>query len=141
MNMQELLEKNMVKKQAVDTNEIAGSIASAKRFIDEAEKVISISVFDLAFTAAYSSMFHSARALLFSAGYKERSHFGLIVALKEIYKNNKRIQEYLAVLDKYRLTRHAIQYSGELSNELDALAIIKDAKAWLTIVSKELKVR
>lgn len=33
----------------------------------------------------YYSMFHSARALLYSKGYREKSHHALLVALRELY--------------------------------------------------------
>jgi uncharacterized protein (UPF0332 family) len=34
---------------------------------------------------AYYSMFHSSRALLFSKGYREKSHFALLLALRELF--------------------------------------------------------
>jgi uncharacterized protein (UPF0332 family) len=34
---------------------------------------------------AYYSMFHSARALLYSKGYREKSHFALSVAIEELF--------------------------------------------------------
>src|SRR4030043_230034 len=33
----------------------------------------------------YYSMYHAARALIYSAGYRERSHYCLLVALQELF--------------------------------------------------------
>lgn len=140
MTLEQLIEKGMVNRQSADDAEIKGSIALAGRLVVEAKSNMSISLFDVAFTLAYNSMFHSARALLFKVGYKERGHWALIAALKELYKDGE-IQEYLNILDIYRVTRHGIQYDGDLSSELDSNNAIKDAEAWLKVVKKTLKVR
>jgi uncharacterized protein (UPF0332 family) len=34
---------------------------------------------------SYYSMFHSARALLFSSGYREKSHYALLLAVRELF--------------------------------------------------------
>jgi len=33
----------------------------------------------------YYSMFHSARALLYSKGYREKSHYALLIAIRELF--------------------------------------------------------
>jgi len=62
--------------------------------------------FDVAFILAYNSMFHSARALLFSLNVKERSHFAMLEYLKEKFRHNSEIYNFLIVLDSYRITKH-----------------------------------
>jgi len=42
---------------------------------------------------AYYSMFHTARALLFSAGYREKSHFCLRVAIEALFVSSGKISE------------------------------------------------
>lgn len=42
---------------------------------------------------AYYSMFHAARALLYSAGYREKSHPALLTALNEIFAKPSPINE------------------------------------------------
>jgi uncharacterized protein (UPF0332 family) len=139
VKIKELIEKGNIKEQAVDENEIRGSMRIAERFVERAEGNLEMDFFDVAFLLAYNAMFHAARALLFKAGYKERTHFGLISALKELNKNDKEIIGCMDILDAYRMTRHAVQYSGELSNELDAVQAIKDAKKIIEIIRSKLK--
>ncbi len=138
MNIQELLEKDLIRKQAVDQEEINGSIIISKRFLQRAQGNLEMNFFDVSFLLSYTSMFHAARALLFKAGYKERSHFGMIAALKDIYSKDYEILECLNMLDTYRLARHAVQYSGSLSSELDAIQSIKDAKKFVKLVKTRL---
>lgn len=43
------------------------------------------------------------------------------------------------ILDTYRVSRHAIQYNGELSSELDAIQAIKDCKKFIAVVTITIK--
>ena len=139
MNIKDLIEKDLIRKQSIDQEEIKGSIVMSERFLQRADGNLEMSFFDISFLLAYTAMFHAARALLFKAGYKERSHFGMIAALKEVYSKDPEILACLNTLDTYRLARHSVQYSGELSNELDAVQSIKDAKKFVKIVKTRLK--
>ena len=90
--------------------------------------------FDVAFLLAYISMFHTARALPFSRGYKERSHYCLILLLKKEFGENEEILTYLKLVDSYRVSRHSIQYAGGTCSKIDAEEAIDDAEKFLEIV-------
>ena len=139
MKIERYFKEGLLKKGKIDKNEIKGSLELAERFLERAKGNIKIKYFDVAFILAYNSMFHSARALLFSFGVKERSHFAMIEFLKEKFKDNEKIFQFLTTLDSYRISRHAIQYSGEFCSELDAKEAIKDAKEFLEIVKNYFK--
>ncbi len=139
MNLKELLNKGLIRKENAQKEEVKGSLAIAKHFLKRAEGNLKINFYDTAFLLAYTSMFHAAKALLLNAGYKERSHFGMIGALKELYSGDNKLRLYFDVLDNYRVARHSIQYSGELSSELDAVQAIKDCKAFIAAVEEFLK--
>ena len=94
MSLKELIDKGLIKEQSLDTDEVKGSLALAQRFLDRAKGNLEINFYDVAFLLAYNSMFHAARALLFKAGYKERSHFALIEAVRILYKDDKNIQDF-----------------------------------------------
>ena len=139
MKVEKYFKEGLLRKGKLDKNEIKGSLELAERFLERAEGNMKIRYFDIAFTLAYNSMFHSARALLFSFGVKERSHFAMIEFLKEKFKDNERIFRFLTILDSYRMSRHAIQYRGEFCSELEAKEAIKDAKEFLEIVKDYFK--
>jgi len=128
--------EGLLKRSKIDEEKINGSIELSKNFLEKAKGNLKIKYYDIAFTLAYNSMFHSARALLFSLGIKERSHFAMIDYLKEKFKRNDEIYHFLSILDSYRITRHGIQYRGDFCSEIDAEEAIKDATKFLEIVKK-----
>ncbi len=134
MKLEELLRKGLIKKQSVDKDEIEGSISIAKHFLKRAKGNQTLGFSDIVFLLAYDAMFHAARSLLFRKGYKERGHFAMIEALRELYRDDSEVQDYLRLIDSYRMTRHSIQYGGAISSELDAIAIVKDADRFIKFV-------
>ncbi len=138
MNIDDLFKEGLLKKARVDKNHIKGSLELADRFLERAKGNLGISYYDVAFTLAYNAMFHAARALLFSLGVKERSHFAMIYFLKEKFKDEKEIYDHLAVMDSYRMSRHGIQYNGELCDRTDAEEAIRDAEEFLNIIKSYL---
>ncbi len=136
MNVDDYFREGLLRRGKIDKNEIKGSLEIAERFLERAKGNMKIKYFDIAFTLAYNSMFHSARSLLFSFGVKERSHFAMIEFLKEKLRDDKKILRFLTILDSYRISRHAIQYRGELCSKLDAEEAIKDAEEFLKIVTE-----
>ncbi len=134
MRIEDYFREGLLKRAKIDEEEIKGSLELGERFLGRARGNLKIKYFDVAFTLAYNSMFHTARALLFSFGVKERSHFVMIEYLKEKLKENKELLHFLNILDSYRISRHAIQYRGEFCSKIDAEEAIKDAEEFLKIV-------
>lgn len=114
MNFTECEERGYIRRDASAPSRVTGSLDSADRFLAAARKNIGIKEFEMAEIAAYNSAFHSARALLFSQGYLERSHTCLVTAVSYLFKEDKEIQNFAATLDKLRLSRHNVQYGGSL---------------------------
>ncbi|MDE1850623.1 MAG: HEPN domain-containing protein [Candidatus Micrarchaeota archaeon] len=137
MKIDELLSKGLIRREKIDGSEISGSISLAEKFLERGRGNFDIRYYDVAFLLAYTAMFHAARALLFKAGFNERSHFGLIQALKGIY-DDEELNKYLNVLDSYRMSRHAVQYSGESSSEQDATSSLDDAGRFIKIAKRVL---
>jgi len=82
MKIQDYFREGLLRKARIDREEIKGSLELAERFLERASGNMKIEYFDVAFILAYNSMFHSARALIFSFGVKERSHLAMIEFLK-----------------------------------------------------------
>jgi uncharacterized protein (UPF0332 family) len=130
MNVGECLNKGLLKKDNADLGKAKRSLEVARFKLTEADSLFNIKMFDMCLVNAYSSMFHSARSLLFKDGFKERSHYALYVYLNEKYKD--RIEpRFLNELNLLRLERHDVFYSLEIkkieSQEAeDALILAKD---------------
>lgn len=136
MKIDELLKEGLLVKKQTGRTEIHGSLQIAQKFISRAEANAGIKMWDVAFLMAYTSMFHSARALLFKNGLKERSHQAMISALKELYSKNKELTGILNILNSYKVSRHAIQYDGGTCSETDGREAINDAKKFLEITEE-----
>src|SRR3989338_7680879 len=93
MNFKECLEKGLLKKNESSKNWVEKEFSISEKFLKSAEKTLEIEEFEISVIAAYDSLFHSARALLFRQGIAEKSHYCLIEALRELYKNDKELIE------------------------------------------------
>lgn len=137
MDIKECLEKGLLKKDKADLNKARESIKIAEIKLNKAKKLLSLDILDMANINLYSSMFHSARALLFRDGFKERSHYALYVYLKEKYHDKIELR-FLNELNHLRLERHEIFYGFE-EPDLDKESIEKLiwlCKEFMNIIKK-----
>lgn len=80
---------------------------------------------------AYYAMFHAARALIYSEGYREKSHFCLAVALRALFvdKNTMDAQLVRDFLNAMNL-REAADYESDFS-QAGAKAVIASADKFI----------
>lgn len=65
---------------------------------------------------SYYSMFHAARALLYNQGYRERSHYCLVVGIRELYVNKNLLSHtLLEALQFGKTLRENADYYAEFS--------------------------
>lgn len=140
MTFKDCVEKKLIKKDNLSFDRIKGSINISKHFLERAQGSFNINYYDTSYLMSYNSLFHCARALLFKKGYVERSHYCLIIFLKEEYKMYPLILKYLNLLNMYRSFREAIQYSGDLCLKEDAIGIKKSAIEFLKVTTDFLKI-
>lgn len=61
-------------------------------------------------------MFHAARALLYVKNYRERSHYCLIIALRHLYVEKKKLSVYfIEALQKGKALREDADYYNDWS--------------------------
>ena len=141
MNFKDCLTNGLIKKDASAKDRIKKSIEIATRFLHSSKKNIDMNEFEMAAIAAYNSIFHSARSLLFNNEYTERSHVCLIVALKALYNKNQSLLDLLNTFDKIRISRHNIQYGGSLVNREEAEFVLDFAKIFLEKTEEIIKAK
>lgn len=80
---------------------------------------------------SYYSMFHSARALLYSKNYREKSHFCLIEAIRALFVETGNLDVNLveSLLEAKNL-REAADYYGDFS-EINCRKLLKKAEEFL----------
>jgi len=85
---------------------------------------------------SYYSMFHSARALLYSHAYREKSHYCLIEAIRTLFVERGKLNVMLveAFLEAKHL-REAADYYGDFS-EINCKKLIQKADAFLKTAEK-----
>jgi uncharacterized protein (UPF0332 family) len=64
---------------------IEKEITSAEYDLSRSKESIEDKDYKWASVQAYYSMFHAAKALVLKKGYREKSHYCLIVAIRELY--------------------------------------------------------
>lgn len=89
---------------------------------------------------AYYSMFHAARALVYSLGYREKSHYCLRVALEFLFvKTEKLSVEFVDLFQMAKIMRENADYEENFSADgakkivLRAYEFIKNAEKILDI--------
>ena len=80
---------------------------------------------------AYYSMFHAARALIYSQGYREKSHYCLAIALRSLFVDEgtmdpKLVRDFLNAMN----LREAADYEAEFSQS-GAKAVIASAEKFI----------
>ena len=73
---------------------------------------------------AYYSIFHAAKALVLEKGYREKSHYCLLIALRELYVRTKELDPEFA--DNFEMImdiRHEADYALTYEEESARIAI------------------
>jgi uncharacterized protein (UPF0332 family) len=85
---------------------------------------------------AYYSMFHSARALLYSRNFRERSHQCLIIAIRELFVGEKLLDYRLVeAFQRAKILRENADYYDRFSKE-SAESILEKTREFLSKVKE-----
>lgn len=114
------------------TKELAEAISDLR----SAEASFTDHDFKWAIIQSYYSMFHAARTLIYVRGYRERSHYCLIIALRSLYVAEGLLDVTLIEsLQLAKTLRENADYYGEFSQDA-ADQLIEDARQFLKIAKK-----
>lgn len=80
-----LLRERKLLRAHVARDMIVKEIKAAETDLRDAQDSLDRREFKWATIQAYYSMFHSVRALLYRRGYREKSHYAMLVALRELF--------------------------------------------------------
>src|SRR3989338_8978902 len=104
---------------------IAAELDAAAYDLRKAEASLSDDDPKWATIKAYYTIFHAVRALVRAKGYKERSHYCLLVALRHVYP-----EVPATAFESAMSLREEADYESRFSKEA-AAAVLKDAKEFL----------
>lgn len=106
--------KEMIQKEIKNSEY---DLKSARNSMDEGD-------FKWTAVQSYYSMFHAAKALVLKKGYREKSHYCLIIALKELYvKNDELNAEMVENMELCMDLRHEADYGLSYTQESSETAL------------------
>lgn len=133
-----LLEERRLLKARLGHEAVEKELKGAEYDLEKAEASLNEGDSKWATVKAYYSMFHAARALLYNAGYRERSHTALITAIRELYvKSGRLVEEALSDFENAMDLREEADYALTFSDE-GARRVIQDANRFITAVKEGL---
>jgi len=132
------IEKGLLRNMPSSKENAEKSIKTALQWIGEGEKNLKINTLNSAIIAFYLAMFHSARAILFFDGYREKSHYCIARYLEEKYAKKKLLENrWIELLDYYREIRHNDQYNvNSFITKEEAENAFKSAKEFVERMDK-----
>ena len=118
LEFQKALEKKRILHFSKGKALIKKELEAAKDDLNEAKDRLKNKKYKYATITAYYSMFHATRALIYSKGYREKSHYYLLVALQALFVDKGLIEDELAKdFHTAMVLRESADYHGEFSRE------------------------
>lgn len=137
LQFRRLLEERKLQKIPPKNDIVAKEVAAAEYDLKKSKNSCENEDYKWAIVQAYYSMFHAARALIYSKGYREKSHRACSVALKEFFLDSlgeERIKDFEEAMD----LRESADYGSAYTDE-DAKNLVRKAEGFLENAERILK--
>lgn len=133
--------KGLLRKVDPSKRKSERSIEEAEKWLKETNINLESGAFDSAQLSVYLVFFHSARAVLFRDGIREKSHYCLGIYLDLAYNKKGLLEKnWIHLFNRMRSTRHQHQYSFHVKPSREELAEnIKSAREFRDRILKLLK--
>ena len=126
---------NQLRKIPVNTAYVEKEIIEAKRDLDSARKLLGSSEIKWAIISSYYSMFHACKSLLYYAGYEEKSHECVIIAIDELYVEKSLLPfDIIKNIQDAKTARETADY-GLTYGEDSAKKVVADAEQVYTLIT------
>ena len=125
------IEEGRLKRIDIDRRLVLKELEGAISDLEEAKDSLSRKKFKWATVQGYYSMFHSARALVYSKGFREKSHYALFVALRELFRNQLEFE----IMQNFEEAMSGLVFSEE-----GAISILNNAEKFLNKVKEILHI-
>jgi uncharacterized protein (UPF0332 family) len=112
---------------------VAKELKAAEQDLETALRSIKQKDYKWATIQAYYAMFHAARTLLFHKGYREKSHYCLMLAMKTFYVSEGKLEMRLA---ESLQTARALRESADYDNIFDknsAISLVDQAAEFVKV--------
>ncbi len=115
---------------------VTKELGIAQQDLTTAQKSIKQKDYKWATIQAYYAMFHAARTLLYLKGYREKSHYCLMLAMKEFYVSEGKLEMRLA--ESLQMAK-ALRESADYENTFDedsAVSLVEQAALFVKTADK-----
>lgn len=140
--LDECYERGLLRKVRPSAKKAAGSLEQARIWLHEAHITLQAGAHRSALVAAYMVYFHTARAILYRDGVREKSH-GCILLYLESYAHRGLIDHsWVEIFDHIMSLRHEDQYQlgpEPLSGEIESL--LEGAPEFIRIMEELVETR
>ncbi|HIH02826.1 MAG TPA: HEPN domain-containing protein [Methanoregulaceae archaeon] len=128
------IESRGLRRSPVDPARVDREIAEARADLSAAKRTLDQADYKWAIVKAYYAIFHACRSLVYSAGYSEKSHDCVIVAVQDLFVAPGTLPAFVATaMREAKAAREAADY-GLTDDDGTAGAIIRDAEEVCRIV-------
>jgi uncharacterized protein (UPF0332 family) len=140
-NYNDCIEKGLLRRIPPSRDKAVQSLKKASEWLKESENSLKAEAYGSTILTSYMAMFHSARAILFFDGFREKSHACVSKYLEEKYvKTGKLDKKWIELLDHNRDVRHDDQYNlSFFSSEDDAEKSLESARDFIQSMEKLFK--
>ena len=134
MKLNDCYKEGLLRKTKPSKQYAIKSLDTSLIYIQNAKDNFEMKNNNLVIFCSYTAMFHSARALLFKDGIKERSHLCIVSYIRETYPKLRGLSNQL---DAYRRNRHNTLYALDfLISDYEAKQAIEDAEQFNKQIKK-----
>jgi len=132
MNFEECLKRGKIKEFSQGQFLVQKELATAEKDLLDGQEGLQREKYKWTVIQSYYAMFHTARALLYAKNYREKSHFGLIIAIRHLYVETEELSVYfIESLQKGKDLREDADYYDDWS-KIGAEEMLALAKEFLT---------
>ena len=136
--IEQLVQQGELFKIELPLETVIKEMDAAKDDLQDATDSFEESKWKWATIQGYHSMFHSARTLLYSRGYKEHDDHAMVIALGELFSEELGTGLLTVYNKAIQLKRNAEEL---VFSEHGAIETIQGAKAWLNVARNILKAK
>jgi len=134
-----LLRERKLLRAHIARDMIAKEVKAAESDLQDAGDSLDQRKYKWATIQGYYSMFHSARALLYHRGFRERSHYAMLVALRELF-GAELGKNAISAFEEGMELRQEADYGLTFSKE-GAINTVMGAKAFLRRAKEILRIK
>lgn len=113
-NIEDCFRQGLLRRVEPSLTKSKESIAEAMEWLSEAKKNVVVEAYKSAISSLYLAIFHSARAVLFRDGVREKSHYCVGIYLGKYVEQGVLEEDRVLIIDRMRSVRHTDQYSFQM---------------------------